>query len=252
MTESTSESLTADRGFPTAVTGNETAVKKRFNILQGFVSLRNKTVLDIGCGFGAYSKFALDLGAKRVASLDMSHKYLLNALVIDRIQASGITIPFQDSCFDVALLIEVLDHLPFEKKALDEISRVLRPGGFIIVSVPNKFYPLETHGMRILSTDIQNILGIGIPFLSWIPHSIRKHFERARIYTQKELVHLLVSSGFHTLKIDYLMPALDEKLFELLAIDGLRTSLKRLLTNIERTNLRYLGCHILIIAKLKK
>ncbi len=47
------------------------------------------------------------------------------------------TLPFPDSEFDVAVLSEVLEHLPYPELTLGEISRILRPGGVLIGSVPN-------------------------------------------------------------------------------------------------------------------
>jgi SAM-dependent methyltransferase len=46
-------------------------------------------------------------------------------------------IPYPDAFFDGVLLLDVLEHLLDEKAVLQEIHRVLRPGGFLVVSVPN-------------------------------------------------------------------------------------------------------------------
>jgi 2-polyprenyl-3-methyl-5-hydroxy-6-metoxy-1,4-benzoquinol methylase len=48
-------------------------------------------------------------------------------------------LPYGDSSFDRALCLDVLEHLPFEQQslALSELYRVLKPGGELLVSVPN-------------------------------------------------------------------------------------------------------------------
>jgi hypothetical protein len=54
--------------------------------------------------------------------------------------------------------------------------------------------------MKINNIHIPNMLGIGIPFLSWMPGFIRKKVETAKIYTQKNFSTFSVRRGFQTLK----------------------------------------------------
>jgi SAM-dependent methyltransferase len=49
-------------------------------------------------------------------------------------------LPFEDESFDVALMVEVLEHLFAPHSAVAEIHRVLRPGGVLLVTVPNVAY----------------------------------------------------------------------------------------------------------------
>uniref|UniRef100_E6Q525 Methyltransferase type 11 domain-containing protein n=1 Tax=mine drainage metagenome TaxID=410659 RepID=E6Q525_9ZZZZ len=46
-------------------------------------------------------------------------------------------LPFDDACFDVAIFGEVIEHLVDPDAALQEISRVLRPGGYLVLTTPN-------------------------------------------------------------------------------------------------------------------
>jgi SAM-dependent methyltransferase len=55
-------------------------------------------------------------------------------------KATAYALPFGDQVFDLVTCIEVLEHLADDGKAVAEISRVLRPNGLLIVSVPNYFY----------------------------------------------------------------------------------------------------------------
>ena len=115
----------------------------------------------------------------------------------------------------------------------------------MFITVPNKFYPFETHGMQISSTDIGNILGVGIPFLSWMPMFVRNRVERARIYTQKRLLTLLREQGFEPIQIDYMMPPIDGKIQDIV----IEHALRKFLAKIEATRFKYFGCHILVLAK---
>ena len=231
------------RGAPTAVTGYEYSVKRRFEPLLSSTSLKGNIVLDVGCGVGAYGKAAMKYGVNFIVGLDINHEYLSKAELIEKVQASADALPFKNSCFDTILILEVLEHLPNDKKAIQEAKRVSKKDAFLLVTVPNKFYPFETHGLKIGSTNINNILGVGIPFLSWMPRFVRERVERARIYTQKQLVEMLHDKGFKILKIDYMMPPLDN-----LQSANLVGATRRVLRRLEATWLKYLGCHIIIIA----
>src|SRR5260370_32500224 len=47
------------------------------------------------------------------------------------------TFPFEDATFDVAMAVEILEHLENPRSFLRELARVLKPGGRAIVSTPN-------------------------------------------------------------------------------------------------------------------
>jgi len=230
------------KGSPTAVTGSEHGVKRRFETLLSSKSLEDKAVLDIGCGVGAYCKVAMNYGASLAVGLDINLQYLIKAKSIEKVQARASSLPFSSSCFDVILMIDVLEHLPSESEVIQEAKRVLKKDGIIFITVPNKFYPIETHGLRIGSTEIRNTLNVGIPLLSWAPKFVRERAERARVYTQKQLVELLREQGLRPLKVEYMMPPLD-KIEKRLA-----TAARKILRRLEATWLRCLGCHIIVIA----
>jgi len=88
-------------------------------------------VADIGCGRRPYAKAFSD---KRYVCLDISE------LVRPDIVASATNLPFKNNAFDMIILTEVLEHLPEPEEALKEIRRVLRAGGFLVVTVPQYMY----------------------------------------------------------------------------------------------------------------
>jgi len=88
-------------------------------------------VLDAGCGEG----ILVEEYAERLAITGVDANYS-SARVL---HGSLTALPFPDGTFDRALCLDVLEHLSFEDqpRALGELFRVLRPGGELLVSVPN-------------------------------------------------------------------------------------------------------------------
>ena len=88
-------------------------------------------VLDAGCGEG----LLVEEYADRLAMTGVDASYLSAHVQ----QASLTALPFADGHFARALCLDVLEHLSFDDqaRALAELSRVLAPGGELLVSVPN-------------------------------------------------------------------------------------------------------------------
>ena len=88
-------------------------------------------VLDAGCGEGVL----VDEYAGRLAIEGLDPNYSS-----ERVRTGSlVALPYDDASFDRALCLDVLEHLSFEDqpRALAELHRVLRPGGELLVSVPN-------------------------------------------------------------------------------------------------------------------
>jgi len=88
------------------------------------------TTLDVGCGRKPYEKtfFAT---AEKYVGMD----YLTDRSTPD-VVGSATNIPLGDATFDTVVCTEVLEHVPDPLKALREMYRVLKPGGYLILSTP--------------------------------------------------------------------------------------------------------------------
>jgi SAM-dependent methyltransferase len=105
------------------------------------------SVLDLGCGEGRHvHAFHLAPGVETIG-LDADDPSLAKAAEGLRMLGAGgggtllvrgdaYRLPFGDGAFDVVVCCEVLEHLPDVGAAVEEIDRVLRPGGRLAVSVP--------------------------------------------------------------------------------------------------------------------
>jgi len=115
--------------------------------------INGKTVADIGSGTGSMSFLFWSLGAK-VHSVDISIRALRvtrrlttiserNAQFETSLCRADVTkLPFKGETFEIICCLETLGLLPDDRIAIDEIAKVTRPGGKVIVSVP--FSALET------------------------------------------------------------------------------------------------------------
>ncbi len=105
-------------------------------------NIKGKELLDAGCGTGWFSKKAVERGAS-VTSMDLGQN-LLNEVSkkceSKKVIGSIMDMPFEDETFDFAVCSEVIEHVPDPKIAMMELYRVLKPGGVLILTTPNKFW----------------------------------------------------------------------------------------------------------------
>jgi SAM-dependent methyltransferase len=108
-------------------------------------------LLDLGCGFGRHAFEAFRRGA-RVVACDLSRPELVEVrglfrAMVDAGEAPAVgmadaavgdatRLPFPSNTFDKIIASEVMEHIPDDTGALDELVRVLKPGGTLAVTVP--------------------------------------------------------------------------------------------------------------------
>lgn len=102
-----------------------------------FDLIKNKKVLDLGCGSGRYSYALKKLGAKEVTGVDIDTDFAKNAGIegINFIEGSVDKIPFEDNSFDFVFCNGVLHHTNHIKEGIKEISRVLKKNGYAWIYV---------------------------------------------------------------------------------------------------------------------
>jgi SAM-dependent methyltransferase len=112
---------------------------------------RGHQLLDIGCGNGRHTAAAYDREGITAVGVDRNREDLNAArgrlAFHERLRAhdGGVwalaaadarSLPFGDRIFDTVVCSEVLEHIPDHDRAMQEIVRVLKPGGGLVVSVP--------------------------------------------------------------------------------------------------------------------
>ncbi|WP_185973711.1 class I SAM-dependent methyltransferase [Ferrovibrio terrae] len=127
-------------------------------------------VLDYGCGAGTIVQMMIEKGVEAYGcdvfydGGDYSRRVppvLLENGTIRRME--GDRIPFEDESFDLIVNNQVLEHVPDLDLVLQEMARVLKPGGRVLSLFPDRSVWRERH--------------CGIPFLHWFPK-----LSRSRVY----------------------------------------------------------------------
>ena len=123
----------------------------RYHFAAPLIAGRN--VLDIACGAG-YGSALLARRAARVTGADISQAAVDHArdryqsiANVEFKQADCAALPFADASFDAVVSFETIEHIAAQAVFLDEVHRVLRPGGLVILSCPNKVEYTDKRGV---------------------------------------------------------------------------------------------------------
>jgi SAM-dependent methyltransferase len=122
-------------------------------VLERLGDLAGKSVLDVGCGYGAYVGALVGRGA-RVVGIDLSAGMLASmaAAATGRVVADAQALPVADRSVDAVLAMHMLYHVPEPVRAIREARRVLAPGGRLVAAVggPRQFAEATAIRQRLL------------------------------------------------------------------------------------------------------
>lgn len=168
----------------------EARVKRALKFISGLESQKAK-VLDIGCQSGGFCAELLQLGHDP-SGIEIVPALVENAkrrhptipFVVGNCEEE---IPFSDGFFDVVWAGEVIEHIRHTDMFINEINRVLRPGGFVVLTTP-------------MHNRIKNLYVVLFRF--------EKHFDpefpHYRFYSRRSLTEVLNKRGFEVTEVDYI------------------------------------------------
>jgi SAM-dependent methyltransferase len=232
----------AVRGRPSYVwrSGQE----RRLQMVRRWAPLEGRRVLDVGCGIGMYTAAFLR-ETPHVFGLEIECERALEARerAAGVVQALGEHIPFPDAAFDVVFSHEVLEHVADDRACVAEMVRVARPGGRIVIFVPNRCYPFETHGIFWRG---RYHLG-NVPLVNWLPTPLRNRLApHVRAYTAGGLQRLLAGLPARIIHHTRVFPGYDNVVTR---APALGRALRVVTYTLERTPLCVLGLSHLLVAE---
>ena len=108
-----------------------------------------RKILDVGAGYGAFSKRLHEAGCTVFACDPYPEKFQYRAIECRKADITSM-IPYEDSYFDVIVAIEVVEHMIDHEDFFHECRRALKSGGKLMISTPN-ILSLKSRAMFLLS-----------------------------------------------------------------------------------------------------
>ena len=175
------------------------------NILRLLPEIKGKRVLDLGCGFGIYTKLLYDMGASQVVGIDPSKKMIElaeankeNRNIIYNVKSAE-EINYISNSFDLVISNLVFHYIKDIKKLFANINNILTPEGYLLFSVE---HPTSTASYNLGWKKEDNteepiywcLDNYGIPGerqTKWMEHIITKYHRTIEIYCNE-----LLQAGF--------------------------------------------------------
>ena len=150
----------------------------RYNFALPFT--HNKMVADVAFGSGYGSHLLARKGAKKVVGIDCDIKTIHYAK--NRYPRRNITykvseandLPFPSTSMDVVVSFETIEHIRKPKEFLNEVKRVLKRPGLLVISTPNKKYSIEDNPFHYREYNLREY-----------NQMLNKHFKYITIYGQR-------------------------------------------------------------------
>lgn len=162
---------------------NETTIEHlhRYGLTISFI--RNCTVLDLACGSG-YGSNLMAQYAKEVIGVDIDESTVLEArkrykspnlrFITGSVEKTNLNSRY----FDVVVSFETIEHHDKHEEMMEEIKRILKPGGILIISSPDKYYYSDVRSFK-------NQYHIKELYENEFKRLLKKHFLYCIFYSQK-------------------------------------------------------------------
>jgi 2-polyprenyl-6-hydroxyphenyl methylase / 3-demethylubiquinone-9 3-methyltransferase len=181
-------------------------VPARFRFFDPVASWCGKTVLDLGCGGGFMAEALASRGAVVTAidpaagAIDIAKRHAAGqGLTIDYSVGVGESLPLNDNTMDYVVCVDVLEHVADLGAVLDEVKRVLKPGGMFLFDTINR---------TMLATLV--VVHFGETVLRMLPKGTH---DPAMFIPPDYLRHMLTERGFSNINMAGFGPrGIDRKL----------------------------------------
>ncbi|WP_128543233.1 class I SAM-dependent methyltransferase [Larkinella soli] len=110
------------------------------------VSTGRPSILNVGAATGRSTEVLMNLG--KVTSIEYDCEcceFTRRTLGIDIVEASVLDLPYEDDSFDLVCAFDVIEHVEDHQRAVEEMVRVCRPGGYVCLTVPAFMFLWNRH-----------------------------------------------------------------------------------------------------------
>ena len=169
-------------------------------------------LLDLGCGDGLIGEILFPNHASVDVGLDPWRDQLRRAAASSTYrhvdQAEGHALPYRDASFATVFSNSVLEHIADVAPVLQEVGRVLKPGGRLIFTVPSHAFRhmLDGYAMRMEASDPNDAEAYAA--------SVDERLEHHHYYTPDEWAELLSRADMTLLEASYYMPEPAERFWD--------------------------------------
>ena len=218
--------------------------ERRLEMIRRWADLSG-CILDNGCGLGTYlAAFAPYSDCRFGTEVELERAVQARGQATGVVLAAGEQLPFPDNHFDFMFSNEVIEHVADDAQYAAEMVRTVRPGGRILIFAPNRWYPVEQHGVYWRG---EYHFG-NIPLVNYLPNPLRNRLApHVRAYTARGLRKLFDGLPVTVVHHSRIFGGYDNIEYRWPRAGRL---LKRILYTAERTPLQVLGIsHLLVLEK---
>ena len=175
-------------------------VRRSLDMFEGFFDGKHPRVLDVGCGNGSkLSCFKSLVGQAVGIDLPAEIARFANRNLIRVAGSADSFRPFSDDSFDAVTNFHVIEHLWERDTAIDEMHRVLKPGGWLILITPNRWRLTALYSNLVLRSfrpDLPHPMNPDHTF-EYTGRDLRLAFEKSQFsYWRVEATFLGLSASF--------------------------------------------------------
>lgn len=235
-------SKAASRGEPSYVW--RAGQNRRLDKMHQWADLHGR-ILDNGCGLGTYLDALTPYSSQRFGlEIELERAVPALATATGIAQGVGEKLPFADGTFDLVFSNEVIEHVQDDALYAAEMVRVTRSGGKILIYCPNRWYPVEQHGIYWRG---EYIFG-NIPLVNYLPNPLRNRLApHVRAYTKSALFRLFEPLPVRFVHHEIIFGGYDNIAYRWPKFGRL---LKQVLYTAEKSPLAVLGLsHLLVLEK---
>ncbi len=188
------------------------------DLLQLYITIEGKRILDSGCG-NAGLLITLQLaGAAELVGIELDPDVYRLATIRTRelpqiriFQDDASMITLQPQSFDVVTSLQVIEHVADHGAYLRTLAQLMKPGGVLLMACPNRIWPFEAHSqlplIHYLPRAVSRAIGRWAERATFFPRSLRDRGRTSALYetdfTYFRLRRLLVQHGFEILEMNH-------------------------------------------------